>query len=178
MPSFMLPILNFCVSIVGGAFATIFVVAALLLSLHALLEIADSYRSLFLKFTRILGIIEVVSGIFLPFRDISFIGTLICIAWCIILFDSVPYYQVFQLAGIALITIIFWATRETDSDYIFFGVIGDWTIFVLLPIVSQTVKLSRSVDLVINKTGNKLSDIRIPLDLWLRKLHNFIRRIM
>ena len=178
MVSFFKPVLNFFVVIIGGSFTVTFCSVAVLLAVYALLDMSQEYHSVFQKTARIVGIIEVVFGLLLPFRDISFFGTILCIWWTLILFHSIPKFQVLQFAAIALCTIIFWSVCSPETDFIFFTTIGDWTVYVLIPIVFSLVDLSKTSDLSSMRTGNKLDDLKIPLDQWLKKLRNFANRII
>ena len=178
MVSFFRPVLNFFVVLVGGSFTIAFCSVAVLLTVYALLDMSQEYHSIFQKTARIVGIIEIIFGLILPFRQISFFGTLLCVWWTLLLFHSIPKFEVIQFAVNALFTIIFWVTCSPDTEFVFFTTIGDWTVYVLLPIVFSLVDLSKTSDLSSMRSGNTLNDLRIPLDQWLKKLRNFANRVV
>ena len=177
MPSFMLPVLNFVVEVVGGGLTLVFVAIALILSLYALQEIAEDSLVFFRKISRLVGVVVAVFGLFLPFRGISYIPMFLSFWWTSILFEAVPQFSVIQLAVNAVLSICFWARYSPEDEYGFFTRIGDWSLFLVLPIGFSLALLSRKSD-VFGGRGRGLANLAIPLSQWFKALYNLATKIV
>lgn len=177
MPSFMLPVLNFVVEIVGGGLTIAFVAIALILALYALQEIAEDSLVFFRKIARLVGVIIAVFGLFLPFRGISFLPMALSFWWTSILFEAIPRFSVIQLAVNAVLSIFFWARYTPNDEYGFFTRIGDWSLFLVLPIGFSLALLSRKSDVFAGR-GRGLANLAIPLSQWFKTLYNLATKLV
>ena len=157
-----------------GSVLTIYLfLAGTICSIYGLIQFSAENRIFFKRLCRIVGVIVVIFGLLLPFRDISFVGTLLCFWWGSFLFHLIKKYEFYQGIGSIICNLIFWVYHLKHQQNIsFLQNAGDIIIFVILPSVFVLVCLTPRNALLDLSEGPS-----IPLDRWISKLGNFISTI-
>jgi hypothetical protein len=163
------------VLVLGGIVFFTMIIIGLFCVIAALLGFAAENRLVFRRLSRTVGVLIAILGILLPFRKVSFIGTILCFEWTAVLFHAFPKFEFIQGIGALLVNIAFWIiqSRKIKSSWQIFG---DVVVFLILPGTLTLVYLSRGFDLL-GERPNSGGPV-IPLQKWLSKLGSFISRII
>lgn len=172
MGDFMLNLFDFICYVFGSLATILLFTTGIFCSIAALLHFSVYDRVLFKRVCRIVGIVLAVFGFLLPFRKISFFGTVLCMLWGFYLFDAYNKYKFYQGIGVLIANTIFWIAyvmKNMKSGLM--QHFGDILVFIILPGVFTTVTLSKQNDSLENQ-----NEIRIPLEAFLTKLGNVVQK--
>jgi hypothetical protein len=169
-------LLDFLVAILGGTGLLVLFTTGIMCSLAALLVLASESRLLFQRTSRAVGVLVLVFGLLLPFREsVSSLGTLLCAYWAVVLFHIIHKAEFIQGISAVVLSIVFWTINARNENSLL-QIVGDMTVFVILPSVFTVVYLSRGFDLLGEKprTGGPV----IPLQKWLMKARGLLGRLI
>ena len=174
---FATSLFNGIIIIAGGIFTLLFSFTGILCAINALIKISIENRLFFQRICRLVGVIICVFGFLLPFRHVSFFGTILCWWWCSLLFQAVKEFQFYQGIAAIIVTLIFWINVTTHEKSLIQNV-ADSVIFVVLPSVFMLVILSRRGNLLGDQSGTANRQPVIPLESWFSKLGVFVRKVI
>ena len=160
--SFADGVLDFFTTLIGGGCIFILSIASVICSLTALVSISEENRFFFERTLKTVGIVISFFGLLLPFRNISFVGTLICFGWTLLIYNVIPNFQVIQFTVISVSSFIFWAQHIFFSKESALQNIPDFIIYVIIPFIFTLANLSRGSESLTSKdrtgaTGSKIS---------------------
>lgn len=165
-------LINIVTGIFGGIFFTFICIASILCGVSGLLALSDENRVFFVRLSKIIGIVIAVFALLLPFRDVSFVATILAFWWTLQLFDCFKVFKLVQYVANIVASIVFWIRFYIkDQTSLFLQVCGDISIFVIIPIVLKMVQLSGSTENLGGNNGNNL-----PIRKVLNKLSSWIKR--
>lgn len=165
---FARPVLLFIVGVIGGLISVSLLIALILLSLTALIDVKQLDSRIYPKICRIVGIVVLVFALFTPFRYVSSIGIFLSAWWTIQLFDFVQIYKLEQLAANSALSFIFWCFREKRKTDYTIMILADIFLFSIIPAVFTMVLNSESESLVDGVKSH------VPLQKYLRRIGSFI----
>jgi hypothetical protein len=169
-------LLDFLVVLLGGTSLVVLLTSGIVCIVAALLVLASESRLLFQRISRGVGVIVLIFGLLLPFRDsVSRIGTLLCAYWTIVLFHAIPRAEFIQGISAVVLSLIFWTANAHHEDSLL-QIVGDFTVFVILPSVPAVVYLSRGFDVLGEKP--RTAGPVIPLQKWLTKAATLLRKLI
>lgn len=165
--------LNLWTALIGGTLFVIFSIAAVLCSLAALLALSDENRIAFNMIAKSASFGLIGFGLFLPLRSVSIFGSLLALFWAAFLAEVVPQFRIYQFAVASVISVFFWVRHLATTESILPLTIGDFTIFVLVPIVFGLVQLSRGAQTL----SKQDSGPKIPLHKFLSLLKDILESV-
>lgn len=175
---FFKPVLDFLVGFIGGAILIVILIVAFLMSLQALFDLLQENRIFFKRLSRFIGVLVVVFALFLPFRQMTFYPLFLAFWWLLILFDAIPFYVLIQGCVNAVLSFAYWTNYIARNEGSTFQVIGDFSIFVMVPIAFGAVNLSKDTEHLTGRSKSKNIGPLIPLGSWLHKLSTFVFKLI
>ena len=139
---FVRVLLDILAGAIGGTAFIVLLIAAILCSLSALLAMSEENRIAFKMVSDISSHALIGFGLWLPMRGISFFGTLLTVFWAIFLRDLVSQYRLMQFIAVSVLTLLFWIAQLPKESGGLPLTVGDYTIFVIVPILIGLVKMS------------------------------------
>ena len=169
-------ILNFITTCAGTVLFVIMFVLSILCALRALLSLAEEYRVFFRRFARSIGVLIIIFGLLLPFRNISSFPLLLSLWWGSFLFEYVPRFQFVQGMSLIFLSWGYWIYFLTKygKDLFFMLKIGDFMVFTVIPTTLALVMLSRGT----NVLEGKRSGPTFPLSTILNKAELFLKTLI
>lgn len=153
--SFGNTLLDLITGVVGGTLFLAFVIAAIFCGLSSLLKLSNENRNLFKKISKGCSFVILGFGLLLIFRKLWF-AFFLTVWWFCLMNEIFPTQRLLQ-AGIAvLLSFVYWVRHIAKSRAIFLLNIGDFTLFVILPLVIVVVQLSRGSDQLTGNSGPKI----------------------
>ena len=163
-------LLDILTGLLGGSLFVVFAVAAVLCTLSALLALSDENRIAFKMLAKAASIALICFGIVLPLRSISFFGTVLAFFWASILAESIPNFRVYQVAAASVLSLLFWLVQLVHSEAPLPLNIGDFTIFVIIPVGMGLVQLSRGSETLSKQEAGP----KVPLHKFLSMLNGLL----